>query len=196
MPEKLLIVLGLTVLGVGGTIFIFFLFRACIRKATLSKRNFVSILHLILLAIPTALYFLQDLKILPLGWPNFLFWAIGVVCSLLSLGFNVRLWGWGYGFAFTLCEIFSSLALTMLLLSAAYGIIVMSILVLATVVAFISMHGSSRWVRVSDSPFGTDFFYAMPMDYGGFVDGEGNYYSSMSDGRLLGADGSIYYIVD
>ena len=195
MPERLAIVLGLTIFGVGGTILIFFLFRACIRKAALSERRFVSILHLILLALPLALYMLQDLKILPIAWPNFLFWTIGGAGALLSLGLNIRMWGWGYGLAFTLCEIFSSIALTMLILSTVYGIIIVAVLAFAIFVSFVSM-GSSRLIRVSGSPLGTDPFYVTPTNYGGFEDNEGNYYTSISGRKLRGSDGSTYYIID
>lgn len=197
MSEKLLIILGFTALGVGGTILLFFLYRSCIRKAALSRRRFVSVLHLILFALPLILFFLQDLKILPIAWPDFFFWVIGVACTLLPLWRNVRLWGLGYGIAFTLCEIFSSIALTMLIAAATYGIVYIAVFVLTAVVAFISStHVSSQLIRVSDSPFGTDFFYVTPVNYGGFVDGEGNHYTSISGKRLLSTDGDIYYIVD
>lgn len=195
MSERFAIIIGLTVFGVGGTILIFFLFRACIRKAALSEHRFVSVIHLILLALPLVLFILQDLKILPIAWPNFLFWMIGGACTLLSLGLNIRLWGWGYGLAFTLCEIVSSLVLTMLILSAAYGIVIVAVLVFTVFVSFMGV-GSSQSIRVSGSPLGTDPFYVTPASHGGFEDNEGNYYTSISGKRLLGSDGSTYYIID
>lgn len=196
MAEKLPIILGLTALGVGGTVLIFFLFRTCIRKAALNKRRFVSILHLILLAVPVVLFFLQDLKVLHIAWPSYIFWITGIVCALLPLFRNIKLWGVGYGLIFTLCEIFSSISLSMLTLSIAYGAVVIIVVLLAVVISFISSsHIYSQMIRVGKTPFDTDYFYVTPVSYGGFVDGEGVHYTSMSKDTLLSSDGDIYYIL-
>ena len=107
-------ILCLTVLGAGGTILLFFLFRACIRKASQNARSFVSALHLIVLALPVIVFLLQDLKILPTAIPNYVFLIVELACVLLVLFLNIRLWRLGYGLAFTLCETFSTLALVIL----------------------------------------------------------------------------------
>lgn len=188
-------ILCLTVLGAGGTILLFFLFRACIRKASQNGRGFVSVLHLIVLALPVIVFLLQDLKILPTAIPNYVFLIVGLACVLLVLFLNIRLWRLGYGLAFTFCETFSALALVTFVSGAVYGIITLGIILLAIVIAWISNTRTGQQICVSKSPWGTDCFYVTAVNYGGYLDDEGNHYSHKSGNELLCSDGETYYIV-